>query len=286
MSQYQNTNFLGALSLYNLFMFYWLTCFVSALNQLTLAGVFTSYYWTFDKSRRLRHYYLLCTSFYNCFRYHIGSLAFGSFLVAFVKFLSSLVEIVEHKLSTAKNPVASFIFKCLKCCLYCQTEFLKYINQNAYIMIAMEGTNFCISAKNAMGLLIRNVLNAIVLNRVTGLLFVFSKVINVVIVGFIAVSLIDSRMPLNEDEDSSHLCYILLLSISVIGTYIIANTFLGVYEIAVDTLFLCFLYDRENNDGSEERPYFMDENLKNILKKRSFQRRFTSSNVDRKRHSE
>ena len=49
------------------------------------------------------------------------------------------------------------------------------------------------------------------------------------------------------------------------GTYFIASCFFSVYAMAVDTLFLCFLVDLEQNDGSAEKPYFMSSNLMKIL---------------------
>ena len=48
---------------------------------------------------------------------------------------------------------------------------------------------------------------------------------------------------------------------------LIADIFFGVYEMAVDTLFLCFLEDIERNDGSPEKPYFMSKDLRKILGK-------------------
>ena len=36
-----------------------------------------------------------------------------------------------------------------------------------------------------------------------------------------------------------------------------SSAFFGVYSMAVDTLFLCFLEDLERNDGSQEKPYYM-----------------------------
>ena len=41
-------------------------------------------------------------------------------------------------------------------------------------------------------------------------------------------------------------------------TFII-SAFFGVYSMAVDTLFLCFLEDLERNDGSAEKPYYMSK---------------------------
>lgn len=79
--------------------------------------------------------------------------------------------------------------------------------------------------------------------------------------------------------------------IVMIGTYLIATVFFGVYSMAVDTLFLCFrkinrkkgisikvilkllfyvlVEDCERNDGSEEKPYFMSKSLMKILHKRN-----------------
>jgi len=53
------------------------------------------------------------------------------------------------------------------------------------------------------------------------------------------------------------------------GTYFIASIFFGVYSMAVDTLFLCFLEDSERNDGSQEKPYFMSRELMKILRKKN-----------------
>ncbi len=53
----------------------------------------------------------------------------------------------------------------------------------------------------------------------------------------------------------------------VLGSYVIASSFFGVYEMAVDTLFLCFLEDLERNDGSRERPFFMAKGLQKVVGK-------------------
>ena len=53
--------------------------------------------------------------------------------------------------------------------------------------------------------------------------------------------------------------------IIVLGTYAISSTFFSVYNMAVDTIFLCFLQDLEKHDGSPENPYFMNQDLMRIL---------------------
>lgn len=43
--------------------------------------------------------------------------------------------------------------------------------------------------------------------------------------------------------------------------YLVAHSFLSIFETIVNVLFLCFAVDIETNDGSPEKPYFMDEEV-------------------------
>ena len=68
------------------------------------------------------------------------------------------------------------------------------------------------------------------------------------------------------DIDATDLNYYFVpIIIIVVGTYFIADVFFDVYEMAVDTLFLCFLEDLERNDGTPLKPYYMSKDLRQIL---------------------
>ncbi|XP_044540356.1 choline transporter-like protein 3, partial [Gracilinanus agilis] len=47
--------------------------------------------------------------------------------------------------------------------------------------------------------------------------------------------------------------------------YLVAHNFLSVFETVLDALFLCFVIDMETNDGSPEKPYFMDQELMSFV---------------------
>jgi hypothetical protein len=51
--------------------------------------------------------------------------------------------------------------------------------------------------------------------------------------------------------------------IVIIG-YVVSSMFLYVYDMAIDTIFLCFCEDCERNDGSAERPYRMSKALQGL----------------------
>ena len=62
-------------------------------------------------------------------------------------------------------------------------RFMRFLNRNAYIMCAMKGSNFCVSAKDAFNLLMRNIVRVVVLNGIVNFLLFIGKLVIVVGVG-------------------------------------------------------------------------------------------------------
>ncbi|XP_047006121.1 choline transporter-like protein 2 isoform X1 [Ictalurus punctatus] len=253
------------LQFYNVFLFFWCANFVTALGQMTLAGAFASYYWVFNKSRDMP----ACPVFASlgrALRYHTGSLAFGSLILSVVQVIRVLLEYLDHKLQVAQNKFAKFLLCCLKCCFWCLEKFIKFINRNAYIMVAIYGKNFCTSARDAFFLLMRNVIRVAVLDKVTDFLLFLGKLLIVGIVGIISFFFFSGRAKGVDVVPNLHYYWVPILTI-VVGSYLIAHGFFSVYAMCVDTLFLCFCEDLERNDGSAARPYYMSSTLHEILSK-------------------
>ncbi|XP_029023353.1 choline transporter-like protein 4 [Betta splendens] len=256
------------LQIYNVVGFLWCVNFVIALGHCTLAGAFASYYWAFSKPGDIPMFPVF-GGFMRALRYHVGSLAFGALILTLVQIARIILEYIDRKTRAAQNPVARFIFCCLKCCLWCLEKFIKFLNRNAYIMIAIYGKNFCVSAKNAFMLLMRNIIRVVVLDKVTDVLLFFGKLLVVGGVGVLAFFFFSGRiqLPGNVFRSETLNYYWMPIITVVFGSYLIAHGFFSVYNMCVDTLFLCFLEDLERNDGSLEKPYFMSKNLMKILNK-------------------
>nr|XP_012646089.2 choline transporter-like protein 2 isoform X1 [Microcebus murinus] len=254
--------------IFNVFMFFWLANFVLALGQVTLAGAFASYYWALRKPDDLPAFPLF-SAFSRALRYHTGSLAFGALILAIVQIIRVILEYLDQRLKAAENNFAKFLMTCLKCCFWCLEKFIKFLNRNAYIMIAIYGTNFCTSAKNAFFLLMRNIIRVAVLDKVTDFLFLLGKLLIVGSVGILAFFFFTHRIRIVQDTAPPLNYYWVPILTVIIGSYLIAHGFFSVYGMCVDTLFLCFCEDLERNDGSQERPYFMSPELRDILLKGS-----------------
>ncbi|XP_072255695.1 choline transporter-like protein 2 isoform X2 [Pyxicephalus adspersus] len=259
--------YLIVFQIYNAFMFLWLANFVIALGQVTLAGAFASYYWAFKKPDDMPAFPIF-SSLGRALRYHTGSLAFGSLILAIVQLIRIMLEYLDHKLKGADNKCARFLLCCLKCCFWCLEKFIKFLNRNAYIMIAIYGTNFCTSARNAFFLLMRNILRVAVLDKVTDFLLFLGKLLVVGCVGILAFFFFTHRIGIVQDTAPSLNYYWVPILTVIIGSYLIAHGFFSVYGMCVDTLFLCFCEDLERNDGSLERPYYMSPELSQILLKK------------------
>ncbi|KAH8381232.1 hypothetical protein KR093_000099 [Drosophila rubida] len=247
---------------YNVFGFLWLSFFISAFSEMVLAATFARWYWTFKK--RDVPYFTLTTAFCQTAAYHLGTLAFGSLILAICRLIRLVLEYIDSKLKKYDNAVTRAILCCMRCFFWLLETFLRFLNRNAYIMCAIHGKNFCTSAKDAFNLLMRNFLRVVALDKVTDFLFFLSKLLltggaGVATYYFLANN--PSVIQLNHKAVPT--------TVVVIAAFLITSVFFGVYSMAVDTLFLCFLEDCERNDGSPEKPYFMSKQLMKILGKKN-----------------
>ncbi|XP_063057528.1 choline transporter-like protein 5-B isoform X1 [Engraulis encrasicolus] len=260
--------YIFVLQLCNLLIFLWLVNFTIALGQCTLAGAFASYYWALKKPQDIPTCPLFA-SFGRAIRYHTGSLAFGALILSIVQFLRIILEYLDSKLKGAHNAFARFLLCCLKCCFWCLEHFIKFMNRNAYIMIAIYGKNFCTSAREAFFLLMRNVVRVAVLDKVTDFLLFLGKLLISGSVGVLAFFFFTRKIPVIQEEVPSLNYYWVPLLTVIFGSYMVAHGFFNVYSMCVDTLFLCFLVDLEKNNGSAARPYYMSGELRRILNKKN-----------------
>lgn len=258
----EKENIVTYFEIFNAFGFFWGIWYISGLSQMILAGAFATWYWTFHK--RNVPFFILTESAGRTVRYHLGTIAFASLIISICSFIRAVLEYVENKLKKYENDLVKAIFCCCKCFFWCLERFLRFINRNAYIMCAIHGKNFCTSAGDAFNLLMRNAVRVVVLDKVTDFLFFVGKLVitGCMVAGSYYLFVKTSKIEFHYNGATP-------LVVIAIGSYIIASIFFGVYSMAVDTLFLCFLEDCERNDGSSEKPYYMSKNLMKILGKRN-----------------
>lgn len=167
-------------------------------------------------------------------------------MIAICKFLRTVIQMAERRIksATGHNGQIGFFLKFLSCCcqcwIWCLEKFFKFLNRNAYIMIAIYGRSFCTSARDALALLVSNPLRALVLDRVTDFVLFLGRLLITAGVGVLAFYFfthgfyIDPAWRKYFAPDLNYY-WVPLLAI-ILSTYAITKTFFTVFEMAVGNL--------------------------------------------------
>eukprot|EP01132_Coremiostelium_polycephalum_P005149 gene5149-6409_t len=244
------------MQIYHFFGLLWTVAFILAINQTTIAGAIASWYWVRDKKDT--PFFPVWTSLFRVIRYHLGSLALGSLILAIVQFIRWVLRFLEKKFKGKEAYFARFVVKCLNCIFGCFERFIKFLDKNAYIMISIYGYSFCEGAKRGFSLILSNILRVGAVNLIGSFLMFLGRIlITVVTLGI-------SFYVLQRQDDLTF--YVIPVILIGFIAFAIATGFMSVYDMAIDTMLLCFCEDCERNDGSEERPYYMSKRLQKFVK--------------------
>ncbi|GBN50088.1 Choline transporter-like protein 1 [Araneus ventricosus] len=231
-----------------LFGFIWLTQFVMACQNFVVAGAVVNWFFTRDKHRLGSP---ISKSLCMLICYHLGSVAFGSLIIAIMKAIRALFRLIQKHMNN-QNQRCDIFWKFFQCCLACFENYLKFLSKNAYIMIAIFGDSFCASARKSFGSLTANILKIAAVDCIGDFILFIGKMGVTISIALIALEILKNVDGLN---------YIWIpVAISCVFAFLCCHCFLSVYEMAIDTLMLCFCEDCQMNDGIT-RPYFMSKSL-------------------------
>jgi len=244
--------------LYWFFAFFWNTQFLLAFDTAVLGGAFAAWYWTREKSTLPSNIVMLTAK--KFLRYHLGSLAFGSLIVAIVEAIRAVVSWIQAQLESTgqSNQVIRCLFCVFQCCFSCVERFLLFINRNAYIMIAVHGENFCMATTRAFQLILSNALRVATVSVISDYVLWLSKVSVTLLICLIGTSLITAK---------TNVSY-WLFPVLVLGffSYFIATGFFIVYEVAIDVILICFLDETEMRKTDSSQPPYMSDDLVKFIK--------------------
>lgn len=224
-------------------MLFWSSEFILGCQQMTVASSVASWYFTRDRST------LSCpigNSIKRIASFHLGSIALGSFLIVLFKIPRIILAYLEYYLKQFKDKYTCVqcTLRCCHCCFYCLENFISYINHNAYTIIAIEGTPYCFSAKVAFKTLASNTLRIIAINTMGDFIIFLGKCIVTASAALFGVYLM-------RNDTTVHYLAVPVLFATVL-TYLVAHSMLCVYEMVIDTMFLCFVEDVNKNSSSPE----------------------------------
>lgn len=245
------------LGVYHLFGLLWNVQIAQALGILTLAGTFASYYWASGRKANMPPTPVR-TSFKNAFLLHLGTAAIGAFLIALLQLARIMCELVFRSAggqAGEQNRLMRFIKRCIQCCLKCAETIVKFVNRNAFIIAATKNTGFCASASRAFALIVSNILGVAAVNVVGSVMVLVCKLTVTITCAAIAFVLVDedfvggfqtAKAGKNLQSD-----FIPVLASGLLAL-VVSTVFFNIYDVAIDTVFLSFLEDTEEHNGSPQ----------------------------------
>ena len=157
--------------------------------------------------------------------FHLGTCAYGSLVIALIQFIRALIARAQRTAKRTQNKVAQAVLCCCQCCFCCMEKCLKFLNKNAYIQTAIFSTPFCVSARRAFFLIVRNAARVASLTYVSAAILIVGKL-------FIsaATTLIAYYVLLDDLEDDLHsvagpMAFIFLIS------YWLSDFFMDVFDM-------------------------------------------------------
>ena len=240
---------------YNLFMVLWLMGFQNAVAYLVmaLAGV----YWFFsapgdDKSVSSP----ICSGVAVAYRYHVGTLAFGSLLMAIIAFARLMLTLLEKRLRAMGDKASVLCCLCIccaKCCLACLERIVKFITENGYVVTAITGKSLIPAASEGLTL-IMSTPAVLTINAISGIVITIGQWLIVLLITLCGALSYNSY---TDDWGANVVACVVML---FIGAWYITGTFADVLKVCIDTTLLCFCYDQRYHNGAD-RPYYSPNDL-------------------------
>ncbi|KAM7054250.1 choline transporter-like protein 3 isoform 2-T3 [Molossus nigricans] len=235
----------------------WTSEFLLACQQMTMAGAVVACY--FNRNENDPPKRPIRSSLSTLFCYHQGTAAKGSLLIAALRLPRAALACVSRALGGERSAWSRCLPRCCFCCFCCLDKCLCRLNQNVYTTTAINGTDFCTSAKDALRLLSENSSHFLSANCLGDFIIFLGKVLVACCTAFGGLMAFNYQRTLQ--------VWAVPLLLATFFAYVVAHSVLSVFETVLGALFLCFAVDLETNDGSSQKPYFMDQEFLRFVKR-------------------
>jgi hypothetical protein len=229
---------------YSFLAFLWHNFFINAVGQCTIAGAVGVWFFTPSGEKWKKASTIIGLK--NSLLWHSGSLAFGSLILAIIVWLKWFMAWLAQQAKQTKNKAMEIICKVLSYCLWCFEKCVKFLNKNAYIQIALQGKNFCTSAKNAFFLILRNFARIGVICLLAHLVHFIAMTLIVAATAVCGYFILQAMYP-EVNPVAPTIIY------AFIG-WMTSKLFIGTFALAVDTTLHCFIAAEEMDKGNEFAP--------------------------------
>jgi uncharacterized membrane protein len=102
----------------------------------------------------------------------------------------------------AQNRVVTWLLGILQCYVNCFERFIKFINRNAYIQIALTSKSFCMACKDVFFLLLRNAGTFITLGSIGNVFMFLGKWVICLLASYLGYIMLTRASYFNDEINS------------------------------------------------------------------------------------
>eukprot|EP01062_Namystynia_karyoxenos_P029429 TRINITY_DN22114_c0_g1_i1.p1 TRINITY_DN22114_c0_g1~~TRINITY_DN22114_c0_g1_i1.p1 ORF type:complete len:757 (+),score=204.86 TRINITY_DN22114_c0_g1_i1:78-2348(+) len=245
----------------NVFIFFWVFNFVSGCAYMSLAMMFSDWYFSAnqppDEKEVEKKGIGVTQGLYRVVRYHLGTVAMGSLLIAIINFIRYLFNRLYDNIRDG-GMLMSVVACCVNCLLGCIERLVRYLSQMAYIITAIHSYSFCRSMGRILTVVMRNLGEVAVVSYVSDLVLVLVRVLAASCAVLLARALAYSALIVDPSKVSTMLVPCLLVFAIV---YILGAPFVSVYGTAIDCLFVCYIEDVDAMRSAGDKVRYAAEEL-------------------------
>lgn len=229
-----------------IFALLWYVSFNLSQETFSIAAMSASWYFERNDKSNISAF----TGISWAFTYHIGTIAFGSFLIALLWAIQMILAYIYQKLkeSGSDSTTLGFIVKCAACFVACFERLIKFINKHAYIETVLRNLNFCAAAGKCVSVIANNFLRFGILSGLANLFLFLGDLIISCSTTFITYFMIKGYAKAKNIEIDT----IIPLLVVFLSTLSACLIFSYVYDVTADTLLHCLILDEEDGviDGA------------------------------------
>ena len=253
----------------------WIVALVLACNFFVISCCVCSWYFTSTSDTRGK--VEIFRSIGWTLRYNLGSLAFGSFILAVVWLIRIIFEYVAAKLKAAEsdgNPM-NFAIKCVvcccRCCLACVNRFVKFLTENAYVQVALNCDSFCTAAYNSFMMVLKNAATYALTETMGTIIITLGKFL-ISLGNTLILFVVITKAPFISTEINSPFAPSILIFII---SFTFTSIFLSIYNVSSTSIMQCFIVDveiskKEGRDHvyGDNRPEELSDLIQNYTSKK------------------
>ena len=177
----------------------------------------------------------------HAFKCHMGTIAFGSFLVTLTTIIKLVFEYFAAQVEGAAgdNFCTNCLIQAARCCVWCVDCCIRFISNNAYIQTAMRGTDFCTSAQTSFYMMIRNPAAFTALQYVSYIMLILGKGLIVALSAWLTYVITQYSIG---DKVQQPLVPAVA---NGLWAFLVASLFLGIFDFSGMAILQCFLVNEE-----------------------------------------